>query len=152
MAERRSLSFASLDEIMPDVDRLLEGHQTVGNWSLAQICNHLATAIQSSIDGFDVRAPWFMRITLGKMMKRKVFATGKLQTGIKLPDRVLPKPGLDARAEAEALRASLRLFASHTGPVAAHPFFGPMTHAEWCRLHEIHCAHHLSFALPSAQI
>ena len=44
--------------------------------------------------------------------------------GLKLPEVVLPKPGLDARAEAEALRAALRLFAAHTGPMADHPFFG----------------------------
>lgn len=150
MAERRSLTFANLEEVMPDVDRLLAGHQTVGNWTLAQICNHLAAAIQGSIDGFDVRAPWFLRITLGKMMKRKVLASGKLQEGVKLPDEALPKPGLDARAEAEALRACIRLFPAHTGPMAAHPFFGPMSHAEWTRLHTIHCAHHLSFVLPTA--
>ncbi|MFI5459648.1 MAG: DUF1569 domain-containing protein [Isosphaerales bacterium] len=43
MAGRRELSFASLDEVMPDVERLLAGHATVGQWSLGQICNHLAT-------------------------------------------------------------------------------------------------------------
>ena len=57
MAERRNLSFSRLDEVMPDVDRLLAGHRTVGNWSLGQICNHLAKGIQGSIDGFDVTHP-----------------------------------------------------------------------------------------------
>ena len=33
---RRELSFNSLDEVMPDVERLLEGHSTVGHWSLAR--------------------------------------------------------------------------------------------------------------------
>ena len=42
---RRAIQFESLDEIMPEVDRLLEGHTTVGNWSLAQICRHLATVL-----------------------------------------------------------------------------------------------------------
>ena len=31
---RRTLSYESIDEIMPDVERLLAGHTTVGNWSL----------------------------------------------------------------------------------------------------------------------
>ena len=31
---RRPLSYDSLDQIMPDVERLLEGHTTVGNWWL----------------------------------------------------------------------------------------------------------------------
>ena len=41
---RRTLRYESLDEVMADVERLLEGHTTVGHWSLAQICRHLATA------------------------------------------------------------------------------------------------------------
>ena len=39
---RRTLRYESLDEVMPDVERLLEGHTTVGNWTLAQICRALA--------------------------------------------------------------------------------------------------------------
>jgi len=35
MLERRMLDFASMDEIMPDVERLLEGHSTAGQWTLA---------------------------------------------------------------------------------------------------------------------
>ncbi len=40
---RRPLRFHSFDEIMPDVERLLAGHRTVGHWSLGQICHHLAS-------------------------------------------------------------------------------------------------------------
>ena len=36
-AARRTLVFASLDEVMPDVDRLLEGHATVGRWSYSRL-------------------------------------------------------------------------------------------------------------------
>ena len=43
---RRTLSYGSFDEMMLDVERLLEGHTTVGNWSLAQICRHLATVMR----------------------------------------------------------------------------------------------------------
>jgi Protein of unknown function (DUF1569) len=46
MPERRMLDFASMDEIMPDVERLLEGHSTAGQWTLAQILYHLATSIR----------------------------------------------------------------------------------------------------------
>ena len=40
MPERRILDFASMDEIMPDVERLLEGHSTAGQWTPAQILHH----------------------------------------------------------------------------------------------------------------
>ena len=45
MGERRVLDFARLDDVMPDVERLLAGHRTVGNWTLGQTLNHLKTAI-----------------------------------------------------------------------------------------------------------
>ena len=56
-ANRRTLTYASLDEIPADVDRLLAGHTTVGNWTLGQICNHLSGAVIASVDGspFPVR-------------------------------------------------------------------------------------------------
>jgi hypothetical protein len=150
-ATRRPLSFASLDEVMPDVDRLLGGYSAVGNWSLGQICNHLGNAVRFSIEGFGFKAPWLMRQTLGRVIKGQVLRTGSMREQIKVPEKFLPKPGLDDRAEAEALRAAVRLFAAHTGPLADHPIFGPMTRAEWVRLHCVHCAHHLSFALPNGK-
>ena len=149
MSERRTLAFDRLDHVMPEVDRLLEGHSTVGNWSLGQMCNHLADTFRFSIEGFGAKVPWLPRMLFGRMAKKQVFGSGQMRPGIKLPEKFLPKPGLDARAEAEALRAAVAIFTAHTGPVADHPMFGPMTHAEWTRLHCIHCAHHLSFAHPN---
>ena len=73
--------------------------------------------------------------------------------GIKLPSKELePDPGVDDRAEAEALRATIRLFLAEDGPFTAHPIFGPLSVEEWRNLHRIHCAHHLSFAKPLATI
>ena len=69
---------------------------------------------------------------------------------MRLPKRFEPKPGGDARAEAEALRAAVRRFDTHAGPVADHPLAGKMTKEGWERFHRIHCAHHLSFALLTA--
>lgn len=148
MAERRTLTFATLDRVMPDVDHLLEGHETLGNWSLGQICNHLATVIAGSVDGFPFHAPWIYRKTLGAVQRRRVFKHAAMATGIPLPLEFCPKPGLDARAEAEALRATLRYYAGYQEPLVMHPFFGELTRDDWNRLHTIHCAHHLSFALP----
>ena len=34
MAKRRTLAFDSLDQVMPEVDRLLEGYTLGGNWTL----------------------------------------------------------------------------------------------------------------------
>jgi hypothetical protein len=148
-AARREVSFASLDQVMPDVDRLLVGHVTVGNWSLGQICNHLARGIRSTVEGSPERAPWLVRKTIGPLILKRILKTGRWPSGIKLPKKSEPKPGDDARAEAEALRVALQVLASHPGPLAAHPFAGPISRDDWERFHCIHCAHHLSFARPT---
>ena len=146
---RCPLTFASLDDVMPDVDRLLEGHTTLGNWSLGQICAHLARAITCSVDGFPEKAPWLVRRTLGRLALWWMLRRGRFAEGMRAPPACQPRPGADARAEAEALRAALRRFGSHPGPLAEHPLAGTVSRGAWERFHRIHCAHHLSFALPT---
>lgn len=148
MDGRRALSFADLGEVMPEVDRLMFGYRSVGTWTLGQACNHLADTLRCSLEGFGDAAPWLVRKLIGPIVKRQVFRTGKMRAGIKVPERYLPAPGLDDRAEVEALRASLRLYSESNGPFAQHPFFGELTRDDWHRLHCIHAAHHLGFLLP----
>lgn len=149
MSQRRTIEFARLDDVMPEVDRLLAGHAMAGNWTLGQVCNHLADTYRMSVEGFGVQAPWLVRATLGRVIKKKVLGDGRMKAGIKVPEKFLPKSGLDDRAEAEALRATIAHYLAHPEPRAPHPFFGRMTGDEWDRLHLIHSAHHLSFAVPA---
>ncbi len=146
---RRALTFASLAEVMPDVERLLRGHTTVGRWSLVQICGHLARSLHGTIDGFPARAPWLLRKTVGPLPLRWVLRRNRFIEGMPAPPQKQPAPGVDARAEAEALRAALGRLAAHTGPLVEYPFGGPVTRKGWERFHCIHCAHHLSFAVPT---
>lgn len=148
-AARRPLEFATLDRVMPEVDRLLLGHSTAGNWSLGQVCHHLAWALTGSVDGFPGQAPWLFRRTVGRVLLNRLLKSGRMPEGVRIPEGGDPRPGLDARAEAEALRAALRIFAGHTGPLPENPFLGPVTRAQAERIHCIHCAHHLSFVLPA---
>src|SRR3954469_19068001 len=116
-AARRPLSFNSLDQVMPDVDRLLPGYTKVGNWSLGQICNHLCIMIVGSVEGIPDKVPWIVRKTIAPVFWRRMVKTGQMPEGIKIPEKYRPKPDLDDRAEVEALRAALRLFAAHPGPM-----------------------------------
>ncbi|MGE5756422.1 MAG: DUF1569 domain-containing protein [Planctomycetaceae bacterium] len=50
MAGRRELTFACLDDVMTEVERLPAGHETVGPWSLGQSCNHMATAVRLTME------------------------------------------------------------------------------------------------------
>jgi Protein of unknown function (DUF1569) len=147
---RRTLSFSNLFEVMPEVDRLLASHRTVGNWSLGQVCNHLSAGIILSVDGYPMKAPWIIRKTIGPIVRGRILKSGRIPDGIKLRKDFEPRPQLDARAEAEALRAAIQGFGAHAGPMAEHPFFGSLTRENWERLHAIHAAHHLGFVLPGS--
>jgi len=145
MDSRRTLAFSSLAEIMPEVDRLLTGYEKRGQWSLGQICNHLGLAMQHTLEGFPTSFPWLVRKLIGPIARREIFRTGSMRTGLPIPTKVTPRPELDDRAEAEALRATIHFFLAAPGPLAPHPLLGQLTTAEWHRFHCIHSAHHLSF-------
>jgi hypothetical protein len=144
---RRTLSYAGLDEIMPDVKRLLEGHTTVGNWSLAQICRHLATVMRRLVD-LPATTPSDPSLWVGEEQKRQVFDTGMLPEGIEGPAVVMPTDARGEHEEAEGLRQAIEHYKESAGPLIPHRRFGPLTKAEWDRFTLIHCAHHLSFAVP----
>ncbi|MDR3638771.1 MAG: DUF1569 domain-containing protein [Isosphaeraceae bacterium] len=144
---RRPLSYTSLDEVMPDVERLLEGHLTVGQWSLAQICRHLGTVMRRVVD-LPASTPHDPSQWVGEERKRQVFESGLIPEGLPAPAEVLPPEALDARDEAEGLRRAIVHYRASPGPVIPHRLFGPLTKEEWDRLQLIHFAHHLSFAIP----
>ena len=97
--------------------------------------------------------PWVIRRTVGPLVVRQIFSSGKMAEGLKLNKelKLVPESNLDDRAEAEFLRDALRVYRESTGPFPEHPFFGPLNRSQWDRLHAIHCAHHLSFLWPEPQ-
>jgi hypothetical protein len=145
---RRPLRYGSLDEVMPDVERLLEGHGTVGNWSLAQICRHLATVVRRVVD-LPASTPQAPSQWVGEQRKRQVLESGMIPEGLPAPPEILPAETLGEREEAEGLRQAIAHYRASPGPSIPHRLFGPLTRAEWDRLQLIHLAHHLSFAVPT---
>ena len=145
MAERRELTFAHLDDVLAEVERLLARHETVGQWSLGQICNHLAIGVRLSIEvPPDPSVP-----PVPEAIRQRFFRAGRFPDGRQVPHPLLlPAPGLDARTEANALRAALARFAASDGPFSIHPRLGTLSKDEWDLFHRMHCAHHLGFAVP----
>jgi hypothetical protein len=146
--KRRELDFKSVNDIMPEVDRLLKGYEKAGQWSLGQMCNHLTKSVVYSVEGGDISVPWFVRTFIAPLAKRHILKTRRMPSGIKGAPEAEPKSGLDDRAEAEALRAALAHYAMVTEPLFAHPVFGKLPRKDWDSFHCIHAAHHLGFALP----
>ena len=148
--DRRPLNYASFDEILPDVHRLIGGHRTVGKWTLGQICDHVATVTRFYVDAPADPAP-DLSLRVPDEQKRQTFATGQVVEGRPLPAEVPPPAEVDAAEGADRLQAALDHYrAVPTGPVAEHRRFGRLTKEEWDRLVCIHAAHHLSFAIPTA--
>ena len=146
---RRSLAFGSFDDIMPDVERLLQGHATVGTWSLAQICRHVATVMRRVVD-LPASTPHDPSLWVPEEQKRQVLESGLLPEGLQGPAVVMPTDASGEREEAEGLQQAINHYKASSGPVIPHRFFGPLTKAEWDRLQLIHAAHHLSFVVPKA--
>jgi hypothetical protein len=146
---RRTLQFQGLDDIMPDVERLLDGHTTVGNWSLAQICRHLATVMRRVVD-LPASTPHDASRWVGEERKREFFASGVVPEGIPTSPRLVPGEALGDHEETEGLRQAIAHYQASPGPVVPHVLFGFLTREEWDRFHCIHAAHHLSFAVPKA--
>jgi hypothetical protein len=144
---RRSLDFQSFDEVMPDVDRLLQGHATVGNWSLAQICRHTAAVLRRVVDA-PASTPQDPSLWVSEDQKRQVLESGQVPEGLPGPPEVMPAETMSEREEAEGLRQAIAHYTASPGPVIAHRRFGPLTRVEWDRAQLIHIAHHLSFVVP----
>ena len=145
---RRKLAFASLTEVMPDVELLLAGHTTVGKWSLGQILNHLALTVRLPMEGVPEKFSWPMRRLIGPIARRLSFRLGWIPAGVRVHKVYLPPSEGDTEREAEALRTAIRRFGGFAGWLDEHPLLGYFSKAQWERFHCIHCAHHLSFAAP----
>lgn len=147
---RRTLRFASLDDVVTDAATLVAspGTRMLGSWPLDKLLMHLATAINHSIDGFSAQAPWFTRVAAplikGSMLNRQ------MRAGFRLPKRVEPDFFPSAASDQEALD-TLRQAVARTKNermTARHPVLGKLSHEEWTKLHLRHAELHLSFAVP----
>lgn len=149
--DRRTLEFQSLDEVMPEVERLMRGHRTVGAWPLSEICKHLAGTIRLAVDApATTQHDPSLRFPQEKI--DEVFNTGRLPQDLPRPTTTTSMlPPLSENEAAELLRSAIAYYQASPGPVVGHRFLGPLSKEQWNRLQLIHCAHHLSFAIPTAE-
>jgi hypothetical protein len=147
-AERRKLAFQDLDQLVAELQRLCQhGYRPAGQWSLSQICDHLAIFVRGSLSEFKTLLPWPIRFFVGKPLLRKILRNRSMHPGTRVPAVLLPgKPRDDAAAVADLVQL-LRQFRDHRGPLRANPLFGELSPEQWTQLHLIHAAHHLSFLL-----
>ncbi|APW63717.1 DUF1569 domain-containing protein [Paludisphaera borealis] len=147
MPEHRTLNFDGLDGVMPEVERLLAAHETIGRWTLGQILYHLAVAVRLSMEGKPNAEPVDGRDPL-RAHRRLFFRAGRFPENTHPPLAILiPPDSCDPNEQAEALREAIRRFENGDGPFASHPMLGAMSKTEWAKFHGLHCAHHLGFVV-----
>ncbi len=147
---RRRLRFERLEDIEEDARRLAAGKvNQLGNWSLGQVLNHLATVMHQSIDGVPMRVAWWMRL-LGPMIKKRLITRG-MPAGFKIPQEsvkaMVAQSGVSADEGLIALREAIERLESETRR-SPHPVFGDLTCEEWDQVHMRHAELHLSFVVP----
>jgi hypothetical protein len=148
--QRRQLDFQDLAEVPAELDRLHRGgYRKLGQWDLAQTCDHLAYFLQGSLDGFTFRVPWLFKALFGRLVLNRILKQRRMQEAAPTPQKPPPPPGGDEAAAVARLKQVIERFRAHPGEFHASPFFGYLTRQQWRDLHLIHCAHHLGFLLPN---
>lgn len=149
---RRKLRYDSYQDLLNDAERLAVSElRTLGNWSLGQVLGHLARAMEMSIDGSDLKAPWLVRLVVRLFFRRR-FLKGPIPAGLPLRnvahDLLVPPPTSSQAGLAELRRAVERL--QHETDRAPHPLLGELSLDEWDSLHLRHAEMHMSFMAPES--
>ena len=147
---RRQVNYQSLAEVLADAERLSSGNvRTLGNWSAGQIFQHLANAMNGSIDGLPGTFPWYMKV-MARLFKKRLIGH-PMPAGLKVPqdlaDKVMPPPTSTEEGLANLRAAIARLESEPKRTPSA--IFGALTNEEWNRLHLNHANLHMSFLAPA---
>lgn len=151
VAGRRSLHFDTLSDILREVESLDgSAHTAMGNWTPAQIVQHLTKVIRMALDGIEYRAPWPIPIIM-RLFKKSMLSK-PMKPGFNLPGRFrVLEPDEDVNWEdaVAALRTVIGEIKNGRRIDKPSPLFGPMRHEEWVDLHCRHAELHLSFIAPT---
>jgi hypothetical protein len=145
---RRALRFSSYQEMIDCARGLSEvPTRQLGNWSLGQICQHLAVAIDASIDGAPFKPAMWLRV-FGPLVKKR-YLTRPMHSGFQLPANATALiPGETSTADGiAALEKSIGRLAE-TSVRKPHAVFGKLTRDEWDQLQLRHAEMHLGFIVP----
>ncbi len=151
-ADRRSLRYSTIDELLRDIDALVQADQVgslrpVGNWTLGQAFGHLAAWIAFGFDGYPFdRPPWLIRVILRR--KGKKYLRDGMAAGVRIPkvkNGTYATEVIATEEGAKQLTQALQRLQDGEPAKYDSPAFGPMSHDDRVRLNLRHAELHLSF-------
>lgn len=158
VTKRRELHFDSIADILRDVEQLAavtsetgESISADGNWTPAQIVEHVTFFIDWAIDGFSFQAPLILRIIV-KLFRGSIL-NKPMKPGIKLPANmriVLPDPDTTWDDAVAALRSAVARVEAGERMTQPSPLLGAMSHEDWVKLNCRHAEMHFSFMHPAS--
>ncbi len=148
--ERRSLRFGRLSDLVADVKQFDGRVRGTGNWTPAQIVDHVAHNIECSVKGYPVaNAPLLIR-GFAKMMRGGILHK-PMRAGHKVPGKFsFLTPPADVTWD-DAVGRLKKVVAGIEGGTRMHqrsPLLGFLEHEEWIQLHCRHAEMHFSFLQP----
>lgn len=154
VAGRRQLHFETLEKSVTDAEKLLVGQwKPLGNWSLGQITQHLATSLDNTVEGRDITPPLFVRLIMAFMKKGMLYKS--MSPGFQMTDAMkplfMPPDEVEAQEGVAALRAAVEKFSSAASLPDRSGAFGKMSRDQWTKFHCRHAEMHLSFIVPSTE-
>ena len=145
---RRDVHYESWEAMLGEAVALSEQDtRTLGNWSYPQILWHIASSLNTSIDGAGFSFPAPARWLMSLLMKRK-FLTKSLPAGFKTSKHLIADESLSVDAALDSLRAAISRQSAESHR-AIHPGFGKMTKEEHTAFHLRHAEMHMSFVVPA---
>lgn len=150
--DRRSLKFSSMQEILDDIEYLDSGDppRSTGNWTPAQIVEHVTIVIKCSIDGFPGQKVSLPMRIIGRLMRKRALAN-PFPAGIKFPkhfEYLEPRRSRSWDEAVDGLRDAYTRLDTHQMKHRS-PILGKLTHDQWVQLHCRHAELHFSFLHPA---
>lgn len=110
---------------------------------------HCAQSIDCSIDGYPKPAIWPIRALIGPRVLKRFLAQGFMRhdTNAPVPGVAPPDPALSSADGLAKLEAAITRFRGHTGPLAPHFAYGPVSKSAYEAVHAMHVANHLDALL-----
>lgn len=140
-------SLLTIDAVLSAVDKIDQNSLVLtGNWTAAQVFNHMAQSIEYSMLGYPEHKSGFFKQTVGSLAFAAFSSKGRMRHNLSEPI-----PGAPDLVENDNLsqtiqrfRLSLINFEQYTGALKPHFAYGELSKAQYALAHVMHFYDHMS--------